>query len=393
MARSRLRRIPRTGIHRPHGTSWALARGALHAVAPDPSSPGPVRGLEQEAGFHLHAAHCVAVGTAPLALELLLGALDPAPDSPVLISALAEPWVADAVKRAGCQPRCVDVAPTTLHVDPEALRKAVVPGTVALVAPHTAGVPCDLDRLASLCDDLGLALLEDFSSATGARWRSHPVGALGLAGVAGLDSGRPLSAFGGALIASDDRSLVARLRSLVADLPEPVGLRVASRVARGHLRALRAHPTAYGLIGLVPARWSLRLALPSEARPSRMHPAQAEAARTNLTTLIEHLDSCRERAAQLRFAIPQDAWRQDVPDGALPVWSQLLVRCRDPRACARAAAKAGVQLGVGVLGDLSGGACTHAATAARECIALPCHRNLRERDMDRVVSGLEGWLV
>ena len=80
MAILRLRRIPSVGAHRPPGTSWALTRGALHAIAPDPAAPGPLRGLAQEAGFHLQARHVVPLGSASVALELLLTALESPPD-------------------------------------------------------------------------------------------------------------------------------------------------------------------------------------------------------------------------------------------------------------------------------------------------------------------------
>jgi dTDP-4-amino-4,6-dideoxygalactose transaminase len=390
MDHPRLRRIPRFGAHRPTGTSWALARGALHALAPDPSDPGPLRGFEREAGFHLQAAHTVAFGSASTALELLLGALGLPPGARVLCPALAPAWVPTAVQRAGLTLVPVEVDPHTLHLDLEALHATAAGGAAAVLVVHLGGVPCDMDAASAACKALGLPLIELFGMAVGARWRARPVGAIARAGVASLDGGQ-LAAFGGAIVASEDDGLVSRLRPMVATLPAPEPWGVAGRVGAGHLRALLSHPSAFGALG-----WAAptRLLEPSDHRQEpRMHPIQAEALRTAIAALDGHLSACRERAAQLRWGLPEAAWRQEVPDGALPSWSALLVRCREPVACADAAKAAGVQLGRSILHDLSDGRCSHAAQAAAECVQLPCHRHLRDQDIERVLGVVKAWLI
>jgi dTDP-4-amino-4,6-dideoxygalactose transaminase len=389
VTRARFRTIPARGAHRPHGTTWALARGALHAIAPDPSAPGPMRGLEQEAAFHLQAAHAVPIGNATTALELLLGAMGLPPDAEVLLPALSEPWVPHAVSLAGLRPVPVEIDPRTLHLDPEALATAAGPSSAAVLVQHTAGVPADLDTLTERCAALGLPLVELFGAAIGASWRARPVGAIGLAGVAALEHGQ-LSTFGGALVTSDHSELVGRLRRAAASLPLADPMRVASRVARGHLRALLSHPSAFRLMS-----WASPGA-PGVAGAegyARMHPAQAEATRTAFVALEAQVDACRERAAQLRFALPEGAWRQEVPDGSMPAWSQLLVRTRDREGLLTAARDARIELLATPLTDHSGGACPVAAQAARECLALPCHRGLRDRDIERISALVEPYLL
>lgn len=387
MARSRFRRIPSAGIHRPHGSSWALARGVLHALAPDPAAPGPLRSVEREAGFHLQARHAVALGSGAIGLTALLESIALPTGGRVLLPALAPPWAPEAVREAGQVPVTVDVDPDSLHLDLGALQAAAAEPAAAVLVAHTAGVPCDLDATQACCEALGLPLVELFGMAVGARWRARPVGAHATAGVAALDCGL-LSAFGGALVVSDHAPLAGRLRASLAAAPEPSAWGVAGRVASGHLRALLAHPSAFTL---------LHRAAPSLSAPpnagARMHPAQAEALRTALAEQATHLDARRERAAELRWALPGECWRQSVPDGALPAWSQLLVRSDDHRACIEAARAVGVQLDRAPLTDLSDGRCPHAAHAAATCLGLPCHPGVRTGDIQRVSAAVEGWLV
>ena len=308
----------------------------------------------------------------------------------MILPAIADPWVLQAVQAAGLRATPVEVAPDTLHLDPAALAAAAGPTTVAVLVAHTAGVACDLDALGACCARLGLPMIELFGMAVGARWRCRPVGAIGRAGVAALDCGQ-LTPFGGALVASDDGALVAAVRAALSNHSLPAARQVAGKVARGHMRSLLAHPSAFGLLHRAlahPARSE-----DTGAGPVLLHPAQAEAIRNALAQLEPHLDGCRERAAQLRYALPATAWRQAVPDGALPAWSQLLVRSHDPTGCAEAALAAGVQLRTGVLTDLSQGACPVAAQAAAECIALPCHRGLRDKDVESISTAVAGWLT
>jgi len=387
VATHRFRRIPNSGAHRPHGSSWALLRGALHAFAPDPAAPGPIRGLEQEAGFHLHSRHAVAFGSAHHGLEHTLRALALPSGSTVLLPAIAQAWVHDAVRAAGLAPMLVDIHPDTLHMDLDALQAAKAPNAAAVLVEHTAGVPCDLDATRATCDALGLPMIELFGMAVGGRWRAQPVGSHGRAGVADLDCGL-LTAFGGCLVTSEDGALTSRLRASLEGQPEPPALAVAGRIGQGQLRALAARPIAFGL---------LHRGLPLADTPGtgnvRMHPAQAEALRTALALHEAHLDRCRERAAQLRWALGQGVWRQDVPDGALPAWSQLIVRSHDPAGCAQAALDAGIQLGQGPLTVPSDSGCPHAARAAAECIALPCHAGMNDADAERVIAATKSWLI
>jgi hypothetical protein len=390
MRATTIRRITLTAAHWPTGTTWALARGLRQAAVPDPSSPGPVRGFEQEAAFHLGARHAVSFGSAPAALTGLLAALALPAGADLALPALAAPWVLQTVRDAGLTPRLLDVREDTLHLDPA----AIPAGVAAVLVQHTAGVPADLDALGTACAERGVPLIEDFGPAVGARWKSRPVGAIGRAGVARLDDSRAVSAFGGALVCTEADDLDARLRA--APPGRPTGRGIATRIAAGHLRILRSWPRAAAFVPAAGARGAGRaerwLLGSAEARATALHPAQAEAGRNGLFALQGYLDGVREAAATLRYGLPAGAWRQAVPDGALPVWSRLLVRCEDPAGCARAAARAGVEVEPAPLVDLSDGACPEAARAARECAALPCHPRLSGEDLARVLEVVAGWV-
>src|SRR4030095_3617716 len=79
-------------------------------------------------------------------------------------------WVASAstVLAVNALPVIVDVDPTTLCIDPAAIRAAISPRTAAVSIVHLYGSVCDLDAIRALCDQHSLALIEDSAQAHGA---------------------------------------------------------------------------------------------------------------------------------------------------------------------------------------------------------------------------------
>ncbi len=113
------------------------------------------------------------------ALELAALVLELGPGDEVIMPSWTFPSTANAVALRGAVPVFVDVCAQTLNIDVERARAAVTARTRALVCVHYAGVACDMAALTALCQDHGLALVEDAAQALGARWRGRPLGSFG----------------------------------------------------------------------------------------------------------------------------------------------------------------------------------------------------------------------
>jgi len=66
-----------------------------------------------------------------------------------------------------------------LTIDPQSAASAIGPRTKAVVVVYLYGQPADLTRLQQLCDQHGLALIEDCAQAHGAAWSRKPAGSFG----------------------------------------------------------------------------------------------------------------------------------------------------------------------------------------------------------------------
>jgi dTDP-4-amino-4,6-dideoxygalactose transaminase len=177
---------------------------------------GPeVEALEAEFANFVGAPFAIGVNSGTDALALALKALDIGPgDEVITVSHTAVATVA-AIEQVGATPILVDVEERHLTIDLAQVKAALSPATSAVVAVHIYGHVCDLEGLASLCSQAGLALLEDCSQAHGAKYGDSHVGTFGDVGVFSCYPTKNLGAIGDAGIAvTKDEALARRIRRI-----------------------------------------------------------------------------------------------------------------------------------------------------------------------------------
>lgn len=167
---------------------------------------GPrVAAFERELAEFVGVPHAVGVKSGSDALLLALLSLGIGPGDEVVTTPFTFFATAGAITRAGAKPVFADVRPDTLALDPHAVRRALGPGTRAILVVHLFGQPAELDELAGLAAEHGVALVEDCAQALGATYRGRGVGSFGRIGCFSFHPSKPLGAFGdaGAVVTSD----------------------------------------------------------------------------------------------------------------------------------------------------------------------------------------------
>jgi dTDP-4-amino-4,6-dideoxygalactose transaminase len=160
--------------------------------------------------------HAVAVSSGTAALHLALLAAGIRPGDEVLVPALTFVADAAAVRYCGATPVLVEsCGPDDLNIDPEDAARRIGPRTVAVLATHWMGYACDLPALERLCDQHGLALIEDCAQSITARCADgRMTGTVGQAGCLSFFSKKQLCIGEGGMIVTDDEALAAKARSL-----------------------------------------------------------------------------------------------------------------------------------------------------------------------------------
>jgi dTDP-4-amino-4,6-dideoxygalactose transaminase len=106
------------------------------------------------------------------------------------------------------------VGPHELALDPAAVERAITPRTKAVCVVHFAGYPAQVEAIEKLCEDRGLALIEDAAHAPDAQTSGRKLGTWGLAGAFSFFSNKVLACGEGGLLATDDDRVAELARSL-----------------------------------------------------------------------------------------------------------------------------------------------------------------------------------
>ena len=323
---------------------------------------GPeVEAFEAEFAAWSGRAHAVGVGNGTDALRLALMAHDIGPGDAVLTVAHTAVATVAAISMAGATPVFVDVEPTHLLLDLDALDAACTATTRAVIAVHLYGHPLDLDRLSAWCAARDLVLIEDCAQAHGARWRDRPVGGWGSAACYSFYPTKNLGALGdGGGVTTDDPALAARIRRL----------------------------RSYG--------WDATRLSHEPGINSRLDPLQAAILRVGL----RHLDAevarrgalaarYAEKLADLPLGLPQ------VAREARHAWHLYVVRTPERDALAGHLRAAGVHPGVHYPvaahrhpAWADGSALPVTEKACAEVLSLPMHPALTFAQQDRVIGAI-----
>jgi dTDP-4-amino-4,6-dideoxygalactose transaminase len=213
--------------------------------------------FEEAFARSLGVRRAVGVSSCTAGLHLLLRAFDIGAGDEVVTSPVTFPATANAILASGATPVFADVVPGWLTLDPRAVKAALTPRTRAIVAVHLAGWPCEMDALAALAAESGLAVIEDAAHALGARYHGRPAGALADAASFSFYATKNLTTGEGGMVTTDREEIVPRLRlerlhgiDLDASQREGRAYRHWEAVAMGYKYNLTDFEAALGLVQL-----------------------------------------------------------------------------------------------------------------------------------------------
>lgn len=171
--------------------------------------------FEAEFAAHTGTAHAVGVASGLDALELALRALDIGPGDEVIVpsNTYIATWLAISAVGAAIVP--VEPNPATALIEADTVRAAIGPRTAAVMVVHLYGRACNWRPVRTLCDDHGIALVEDAAQSHGAERDGRRAGAFGHAGCFSFYPSKNLGALGEAgAVTTDDQALADRVRML-----------------------------------------------------------------------------------------------------------------------------------------------------------------------------------
>lgn len=211
-------------------------------AAANERSPHAVTHFEDALAAHCGRRHAIACASGPGAVFAALAGLRIGAGDEVICSALVPGGTLLALATLGARPVFVDVSPSMLVADPEAVVAAFSPRTRAVVAAVGVAGQVGIDAVAAAARRLEVPLIEDGGHAFGSSCAGRLLGATGRASTFDFGHGAPLSTLcGGVMLTDDDRLADAVRRTLASDAAglTPLGAPMAPFAAGLGLSQLR----------------------------------------------------------------------------------------------------------------------------------------------------------
>jgi dTDP-4-amino-4,6-dideoxygalactose transaminase len=297
------------------------------------------------------------------AIELAIRALNIGPDDEVITSPVTAFATVLATMRAGATPVLADINPDTAMLDPESVVRCLNNRTKAIVTVHLYGQIGPMNELRSIAKDRNIHIIEDCAQAHGARYQGESAGSFGVFGTWSFYPTKNLGAVG------DAGAVTTSIRQLADKI----------RVLRHYGQT---EPHQHQILGM----------------NSRLDELQAAILRTRLPYLERWTLRRREIARRYRQGIrhPQVRLLPPPSEDFRHVYHLFVVTCPERAALQQHLFTEGVEslihypipahqqepcrsLPYDPLG------LKHAEQHTQECLSLPCHPNLSDEDVDRVI--------
>ncbi len=365
--------------------------------------PGSRAAFEIAVARAFGAERAVAVESGRTALCLALQALDLAAGAVVVLPQYCFFSVVGVVEAMGLTPRFAPVDADTFTLDVVALAGAL-DGAACLVIVHPFGQAASVDRIAAICAEADVPLVEDASQSTGASLEGKSVGSFGAYGVFSLVSGKNLQTFGGGLVVAADPARAARLDVLTRGLQEADEDRARQLLRSSLPRWLLATRVGFAVAGwpgfvlidaLAPARLDQlfheeRRSFDPNERIRRLSDAQGALGLLGLERL-DLRNSRRRHSAQRLLdglgGVPGLALQHPDPR-ASHTWNAVPVRVADGDGLARRLLRAGVDVRKDYMDHYGAG-----RAFSEDVIYVPNHTAMTEADIDRVIAAVRAAIA
>ena len=166
--------------------------------------------LEKEFADYVGARYAVGINSGGCALFIGLKIAGVEHGDKVLVNGFNLAPVPGAIHHAGAQAVLVEIDESYGISHEDLAKKASDSGAKVLLLTHMRGHITDMDKIVTLCDELGLTLVEDCAHTMGAKWGDTFTGRFGAVGCFSTQTFKHINSGEGGLLITDDDDMAAK---------------------------------------------------------------------------------------------------------------------------------------------------------------------------------------
>ena len=133
----------------------------------------------QEFSAYMGGGFTDAVNSGTSAVYVALKTLNLEPFSEVIVGAVTDPGGMMPIPLLNMIPMIADTQPGSFNTGPEQVEALISPRTSAILVPHIAGEPADMEGILQVANRHSLPVIEDCAQAHGARLNGRMLGTFG----------------------------------------------------------------------------------------------------------------------------------------------------------------------------------------------------------------------
>lgn len=174
---------------------------------------GPyVEAFEERLESYLGVDHALVTNSGTTALVAALRGLGVGKGDEVIAPSFTFIATANAVKLTGAKPIFAEIERETYGLDPADVENRITDNTAAILPVHCYGAPCKIHDLAAVAEEYDIALLEDAAEAFGAKADGHLLGTIGDAAALSFCQNKIFSTGEGGAVVTDDEGIARRVK-------------------------------------------------------------------------------------------------------------------------------------------------------------------------------------
>lgn len=158
-----------------------------------------VRQFEHEFANQMGSNYALAVTSGTAAIRVALAALGIGLGDEVIAPSFTFVATVEGIIESRATPICAEID-ATLNLDPEDLRRRITPRTKAVIVVHMLGSPARLTEISSICQEFGIALIEDTAWGCGGSLKGKHLGSWGDIGTFSFDFAKTMTTGEGGMI-------------------------------------------------------------------------------------------------------------------------------------------------------------------------------------------------
>jgi len=193
--------------------------------------------LEHLIAKFVDAKYAVATSNGTSALHVSLLSVGVEQGDEVITQSLTFVAACNAISYCNAKPVFVDVDRDTMGMSADSLRLFLEENAVvkndkcinkitekiikACVPMHTFGHPCRIDEIKQVCDEYGIAVVEDAAESLGSYYKGKHTGTFGKVGVISFNGNKIITSGGGGCVVTDDADLARKIKHITTTAKVP----------------------------------------------------------------------------------------------------------------------------------------------------------------------------